>query len=116
MPGVASLYPTYNPLLRTKSEARGIPVTEASHFYASSKTCSSCGHRKKDLTLSERTYQCSACGISIDRDVNAARNLRNVAEGHTETQNACGVQIRPQSEARETEAGKDGWQQQLLSI
>ena len=102
--------------LKTKAETLGIPVTEASHFYASSKTCSSCGHRKKDLTLKERTYQCSQCGISIDRDVNAALNLRYVAVGHTETQNACGVQIRPQSEARETEAGKAVWQQQLLPI
>ena len=102
--------------LKTKAETLGIPVTEASQFYASSKTCSSCGHRKKDLTLKERTYQCSECGISIDRDVNAALNLRNVAVGHTETQNACGVQIRPQSEARETEAGKAVWQQQLLPI
>ena len=102
--------------LRTKSEARGIPVTEASHFYASSKTCSSCGHKKKDLTLKERTYQCSKCGISIDRDVNAALNLRTVAVGHTETQSACGVQVRPQSEARDTEAGKAVWQQQLLPI
>ncbi len=102
--------------LKTKAETLGIPVTEASQFYASSKTCSSCGHKKKDLTLKERTYQCSECGISIDRDVNAALNLRNVAVGHTETQNACGVQIRPQSEARETEAGKAVWQQQLLPI
>ena len=102
--------------LKTKAETLGIPVTEASQFYASSKTCSSCGHRKKDLTLKERTYQCSQCGISIDRDVNAALNLRNVAVGHTETQNACGVQLRPQSEARETEAGKAVWQQQPLPI
>lgn len=102
--------------LKTKAETRGIPVTEADQFYASSKTCSSCGYRKKDLTLKDRTYQCSECGISIDRDVNAAINLRNVAVGHTETKNACGVQIRPQSEARETEAGKAIWQQQVLPI
>ena len=102
--------------LKTKAETLGIPVTEASQFYASSKTCSHCGHKKNDLTLSERTYHCSRCGISIDRDVNAAINLRNVAVGHTETQNACGVQVRPQPEARETEAGKAVWKQQLLPI
>ena len=102
--------------LKTKAETLGIPVTEASQFYASSKTCSSCGYKKEDLTLKERTYQCGKCGISIDRDVNAALNLRNVAVGHTETQNACGVQVRPQSEARDTEAGKAVWQQQTLPI
>ncbi|MDE0313836.1 MAG: transposase [Candidatus Poribacteria bacterium] len=102
--------------LKTKAETRNISVTEASQFYASSKTCSDCGHKKKDLTLKERTYHCSECGVSIDRDVNAALNLRNVAVGHTETENACGVQVRPQSEARDTEAGKAVWQQQLLPI
>ena len=102
--------------LKTKAEARGIPVTEASQFYASSKTCSCCGHTKDSLVLSERTYHCRQCDVSIDRDVNAAINLRNVAVGHTETENACGVQIRPQSEARETEAGKATWQQLLLPI
>ena len=105
--------------LKTKAEALGIPITEADQFYASSKTCNNCGHKKKDLTLSERTYQCSQCDISIDRDVNAAINLRNVAVGHTETQNACGVQVRPnavQEKARETEAGKAVWTQLALPI
>ena len=67
--------------LKTKSEAVGIPVTEASQFFASSKTCSRCGHKKDDLTLKERTYQCSQCDVSIDRDVNAALNLRTLAVG-----------------------------------
>ena len=101
--------------LKTKTESRGIPVTEASQFFASSKTCSNCGHKKDDLTLSDRTYHCSQCDYQIDRDVNAAINLRNVAVGHAETQkNACGVQIRPHSEARETEARKAVWKQLTL--
>ncbi len=45
--------------LKTKAEVRGIPVKEADMFFASSKTCSGCGHKKKDLTLSERMYHCS---------------------------------------------------------
>jgi putative transposase len=44
-------------------------------FYPSSKTCSGCGWRKPNLKLSERTYTCDRCGLSIDRDVNAATNL-----------------------------------------
>ena len=67
--------------LKTKAEARAIPVTEASQFFASSKTCSHCGHKKEDLTLKERTYHCSECGISIDRDINAAINLRPITVG-----------------------------------
>ena len=101
-------------MLKTKAEMIGIKPKEADQFFASSKTCSRCGHKKDDLKLSERIYHCDACGISIDRDVNAAINLRNVAVGHTETQNACGVQVRPQPEARETEAGKVIWKQKLL--
>lgn len=101
-------------MLKTKAESKGIPVVEADMFYASSKTCSNCGHKKTDLKLSERTYHCSQCGISIDRDVNAAINLRNVAVGHTETKNVCGVQVRPnnvQKKARETETEKTCWKQ-----
>ena len=80
--------------LKTKAEARSIPVTEADPFYASSKTCSSCGYKKKELKLSERTYHCSECGLQIDRDVNAAINLRNLAAGHAESLNDCGVRVR----------------------
>ena len=61
--------------LKYKAERRGIPITEAPQFFASSKTCSNCGHKKTDLTLSERTYHCSECGFECDRDLNAAINL-----------------------------------------
>lgn len=45
--------------------------------YASSKTCSYCGHIKKDLKLSERIYVCPNCGAKLNRDLNAAINLAN---------------------------------------
>ena len=61
--------------LKYKAERRGIPITEAPQFFASSKTCSHCGHKKKELTLSDRQYHCSECGLDIDRDLNAALNL-----------------------------------------
>ena len=48
-------------------------------FYPSSKTCSCCGEVKKILTLSQRTYACESCGLVIDRDYNAALNLKNIA-------------------------------------
>ena len=67
--------------LKTKAETLEIPVTEADPFYASSKTCSNCGHKKDNLTLSERTYHCGQCDVSMDRDVNAAINLRTLAVG-----------------------------------
>ena len=61
--------------LKYKAARRGIPITEAPQFFASSKTCSNCGHRKVDLVLSDRTYDCSECGFECDRDLNAAINL-----------------------------------------
>jgi len=43
-------------------------------FFPSTQTCSKCGHKHK-LTLEERTYVCEKCGYTLDRDLNAARNI-----------------------------------------
>jgi putative transposase len=40
-----------------------------------SQDCSSCGHRKTDLSLADRTYTCSCCGLVLDRDLNASLNI-----------------------------------------
>ena len=66
-------------MLKYKADRRGVPVKEADRFFASSKTCSRCGHKKKDLLLSDRQYHCSECGLDIDRDLNAAINLSPVS-------------------------------------
>ena len=71
--------------LKSKAEVLGIPIIEAPQFFASSKTCSNCGHKKKELLLSERTYDCNECGLSIDRDQNAAINLKHLAVGQAES-------------------------------
>ena len=65
--------------LTYKCQFYGICLTVADRFYPSSKTCSCCGSKKKFLSLKERTYICSECGLTIDRDFNAALNLRNYA-------------------------------------
>lgn len=44
-------------------------------FYPSSKTCSVCGYKKRDLRLSDREWVCPNCGIKHDRDINAAVNI-----------------------------------------
>lgn len=61
--------------LQYKGEKYGIEFVEADKWYPSSKTCSHCGNVKTKLSLSERTYHCEACGLSIDRDWNASINL-----------------------------------------
>ena len=71
--------------LKTKAEVLGIPVIEAPRFFASSKTCSSCGYVKDELSLSERVFHCEFCYKSIDRDKNAAINVKKLAVGYTES-------------------------------
>jgi len=58
-------------------------------WYPSSKTCSKCGAVKAKLSLSERVFHCDACGLSMDRDLNAAVNIL-VAGSAPETLNAHG--------------------------
>ena len=70
--------------LASKAEALGVEVVKADKFFASSKTCSACGQKKTDLTLADRMYHCESCGMTLDRDLNAAVNLRPAAAGLTE--------------------------------
>ena len=43
-----------------------------------SKTCATCGQVCDTLTLADRTYRCTSCGSEMDRDINAAVNIRNL--------------------------------------
>lgn len=62
-----------------KSGWYGSQTVKVSRWYPSSKTCSGCGAVKTKLRLSERTFHCDSCGLSIDRDLNAAINLARYA-------------------------------------
>ncbi|MGI9081026.1 MAG: IS607 family element RNA-guided endonuclease TnpB, partial [Thermoleophilaceae bacterium] len=86
--------------LTYKCAWRGGTLIEAPTFYPSSKTCSGCRAAKAKLPLSERTFRCEQCGLSLDRDENAARNLAGlatvVAASGAETENARSpTQVRP---------------------
>jgi putative transposase len=59
-----------------KSEWYGSTLIFVDRFYPSSKLCSGCGTIKDTFELGERVYSCNVCGISLDRDENAAINLR----------------------------------------
>lgn len=61
--------------LMNKCKYYNIPIHLANKYFASSKKCSNCSNIKKDLTLNDRIYICDECGFTIDRDLNAARNL-----------------------------------------
>ncbi|MGN0421666.1 MAG: RNA-guided endonuclease TnpB family protein [Lachnospiraceae bacterium] len=68
-------YGMFRDMLAYKLEERGKKLIKVDRFYPSSKTCSKCGKVKKELSLSERIYECE-CGNRMDRDVNAAINIR----------------------------------------
>ena len=69
-----SFYTIREHLIR-KAKERLIAIRLVERFYPSSKTCSACGHYKKDLKLSQRVYHCNHCQEKIDRDFNASLNL-----------------------------------------
>ena len=74
--------------LRTLLAYKAQHYVEIDRFYPSSKRCSKCGHVKDELGLSERTYRCESCGNVLDRDYNAAINIRDeglrvFTEGHS---------------------------------
>lgn len=73
--------------LRYKTQLADSAVVVADRYFPSSKTCSACGVVYAGLTLSQRRWTCSACGTEHDRDENAARNLKALAEAHSVT--AC---------------------------
>ena len=65
-------------MLEYKLQWRGGELIEIGMFDPSSKMCSGCGNIKHDLKLSDRIYHCDVCGLTIDRDLNAALNIRNM--------------------------------------
>ncbi len=84
-------------IIDEKADRYGRTNHRVSRWLASSKTCSACGHRLDDLPLSIRTWTCRGCGVTHDRDYNAANVI--LAAGQAERLNAGGAHIRPQSVA-----------------
>lgn len=62
--------------LTYKSEWYGNNILFIGRFDPSSKTCSCCGHIKRDLTLHDREWTCKKCNTPHDRDINAATNIK----------------------------------------
>ncbi|WP_445673034.1 RNA-guided endonuclease InsQ/TnpB family protein [Pseudomonas inefficax] len=98
--------------LEYKAAMRGGQVVVADRFYPSSKTCSNCGHKLEELSLSVRQWTCPGCATCHDRDVNAAINLKNMAVSSTVS--ACGEEgsgrcrkttVKPASVKQEASSG-----------
>ena len=75
--------------LEYKTARTGAALRVIDRWYPSSKTCSRCGRVKAKLSLAERVYKCDGCGLVMDRDLNAAVNIK-VAGSAPETINAHG--------------------------
>lgn len=77
-------------MLEYKTEWYGTKLVVAPRYYPSSKRCSHCGFLMNKMPLSLREWSCQNCNSLHDRDINAAKNLRNI---HTESSSgiyACG--------------------------
>ncbi len=72
-----------------KSEREGTFLVLVDRFFPSSKTCSSCGTVREELTLDERVFVCPDCGYVTDRDYNAAKNI--VHEALRSTGSSSGI-------------------------
>jgi len=68
----------FKKMMEYKLQRRGEEIIKIGTFDPSSKMCSKCGNIKHDLKLSDRIYHCDVCGLTIDRDLNAAINIRNI--------------------------------------
>lgn len=69
----------FRDMLKYKLEDRGKQFIKVDKWFASSKICSSCGHKHDELKLSDRTFVCPNCNLTINRDYNASLNIK--AEG-----------------------------------
>jgi putative transposase len=93
--------------LEYKTTWYGSTLVKAGRFYASSKTCSQCQTAKAKLSLDERVFHCEACGLSIDRDLNAAINLARQGLAGTSSVTGRGGDVRPSQQNLAGEAHPD---------
>jgi putative transposase len=70
---------TFVTMLEYKAEWHGKNILRIGKFSPSSKTCSCCGYINKELTLKIREWTCPKCNSVLDRDVNAAINIKSFA-------------------------------------
>ncbi len=70
---------TFVSMLEYKADWYGKNILKIGRFDPSSKTCSNCGTINKELTLKDREWTCSSCSTVLDRDINAAINIKSFA-------------------------------------
>lgn len=94
-----------------KAERDGKAFVKCHRFFPSSKACNACGHVTDSLPLNIRNWTCQRCGSEHDRDINAAKNIRDeglrmLAEGYPATASRGRVRRKPLAvDASPREAG-----------
>ena len=83
-------------------EKRGVRLVEADQWEPTTKTCSACGHVKDSMALGQREYRCAVCGLAMDRDFNAAMNLKRVGTTALRGDHGKTCQGEHRSEKRES--------------
>ncbi|MGH3162337.1 MAG: RNA-guided endonuclease InsQ/TnpB family protein [Streptosporangiaceae bacterium] len=94
--------------LTYKGERTGRELVVIDRWYPSSKTCSACGHRLAELSLSARHWTCPSCRSRHDRDTNAAKNIlaAGLAVARGSPGDACGADVRHSGSCRVRSAMK----------
>ena len=94
--------------LAYKCERTGRELVVIDRWYPSSKTCSACGHRLAELSLSTRHWTCPSCRSRHDRDINAAKNIlaAGLAVARGSPGDACGADVRHSGSSRVRSAVK----------
>ena len=71
-------FSSFMDILEYYCEKEDVKLVKIDRFFPSSKLCNNCGWKNKDLKLEDRTWTCEICGSVLDRDINAARNIKAV--------------------------------------
>ena len=84
-------------MLTYKAELRGKNILQVDTFFPSSKLCYKCNYKNDNLKLNDREWQCPNCKSNLDRDLNAALNIRNKAllEHRVKIKDSC--QVKPEA-------------------
>ncbi|MFJ9343777.1 RNA-guided endonuclease InsQ/TnpB family protein [Streptomyces sp. NPDC101733] len=68
-----------NRQIEYKARWHGVTIARVPTHFASSQLCSNCGWKNTTQTLKDRTFRCVECNMVLDRDINAARNIKQHA-------------------------------------
>jgi putative transposase len=82
-------------ILKYVSDKYGTIIHNIDRWYPSSKTCYDCGYVNNELKLKDREWECVACGVTHERDLNASNNI--LRQGIVEYRSRCKTPLAGQS-------------------